>query len=271
MAVLAITAEARHVKNTRTRGNAKMLSLVQKMKQRAPAPSAPAMIGDDCDGQMCPGDWCCTQADWTCCDEDSAYVCVEDPDTCDDCPGQVCDGDYCCPDADWTCCDEDSDYICVSADEDCDDSTERTKGNARMNPLLMKMRQRHNIKSMKAPNAPAKPVDDCDGQVCPGDFCCPDADFICCDEDSTDICVKDDQECQYSTERSKGNARMTPLLMKMRQRHNIKSMKAPKTPAKAVDDCDGKMCFGDWCCPEDDWTCCDPDSPWICAEDGDKC
>ena len=44
LAVLAIAAEARHVKKTRNRGNAKMLSLIEKMnKQRFPD-SFPAQV-----------------------------------------------------------------------------------------------------------------------------------------------------------------------------------------------------------------------------------
>ena len=39
---------------------------------------------DDCDGQVCPGDWCCPAeyADWTCCDGDSDYICALDPSNC---------------------------------------------------------------------------------------------------------------------------------------------------------------------------------------------
>ena len=45
MALLTITAEAHHVK-TRTRGNVKMLSLIEKMKQRVPAPGSRAQVRD---------------------------------------------------------------------------------------------------------------------------------------------------------------------------------------------------------------------------------
>ena len=40
VAALAFAAEARHAMKIRTRGNAKMLSLIEKMKQRVPAPGS---------------------------------------------------------------------------------------------------------------------------------------------------------------------------------------------------------------------------------------
>jgi len=229
VAVLAITAEARHVKKTRTRGNAKMLSLIEKMKQRVPAPRA--QVRDDCPGgQICLGDQCCPYADWTCCDGDSGWLCALDPADCDDsaiertkgnarmnpllmkmkmhapevkahvaddddCDGQVCPGDWCCR-AEWgdmTCCDEDSAWICQPDADSCDDpAPERTKGKARMNPLLKKMK-------MHAPEVKAHVADDddCDGQVCPGDWCCPAeySDWTCCDADSDYICALDPADC----------------------------------------------------------------------------
>merc|ERR1711894_488523 len=134
-----------------------MLSLIEKMKQRVPAPGSRAQVrdDDDCPGMICPGDWCCTDADLTCCEEDSPYVCADDPDVCDTCPGQMCDGDWCCPFDDWTCCDEDSDYICAVDADSCDD-------------------------------------DDCDGQICPGGWCCP-TDWTCCDE--YDVCALGPSYC----------------------------------------------------------------------------
>ena len=124
-----------------------MNPLLMKMRKQ-PGAKAPAKVGDDCDGQMCPGDWCCTEDTWTCCDEDSIYICAEDPDI-------------------------------------CDEDAKRTK----MNPLLMKMRKQHSAK------APKKVEDDCDGQICPGDWCCPDDTLQCCDEDSPWICVVDADDC----------------------------------------------------------------------------
>ena len=194
VAVLAFTAEARYAKKTRTRGNAKMLSLIEKMKQRLPAPESRAQVrdDDDCPGTICPGDWCCTDADLTCCDEDSPYVCADDPDVCDTCPGQMCDGDWCCPFDDWTCCDEDSDYICAVDADTCDSDQEKTRANARMNPLLMKMK-----KHAPKVKAQVRDDDDCDGKVCPGDWCCPAeyADWTCCDEDSPNVCAVDASYC----------------------------------------------------------------------------
>merc|ERR1712110_29110 len=184
---------AGHPKKTRTRGNAKMLSLIEKMKQRVPAPGSRAQVrdDDDCPGMMCPGDWCCDDADLTCCDEDSPYVCADDPDVCDTCPGQMCDGDWCCPFDDWACCDEDSDYICAVDADSCEAAPQKTKPSARKNPLLMKMKKH-------APKVKAQVGDDdCDGQVCPGDWCCPAeyADWTCCDGDSDYICALDPSNC----------------------------------------------------------------------------
>ena len=185
MALLAITTEARHAKKTKPMGNAKMVALIEKMKHRVPI-KATDDDDDDCSGMMCPGDWCCTDADLTCCEEESPYVCAEDPDVCDDCPGQKCDGGWCCPYDDWTCCDEDSPYICTQDGDQCDDA------NMNMNPLLMKMRRQN---AAKTPIKIAKVEDDCEGQMCPGDWCCPDASLTCCDEDSDYICVEDPDTC----------------------------------------------------------------------------
>ena len=151
VAVLAITAEARHVK-TRTRGSAKMLSLIEKtkvntrmnpilMKKHA---KTPQKVGS-CyvDERMCPAGWCCHFA-YKCCPEDSPNQCVGRDSDCydapegdwmnpllmkleahaqvrddDDCPGMVCPGDWCCDDTDLICCDEDSDMICVPDAHDC--------------------------------------------------------------------------------------------------------------------------------------------------------
>ena len=250
MAVAAITAEARHAR----KGNAKMLSLIEKMKKRVPAK---AEVADDCPGMMCPGDWCCTDADLTCCEEESPYVCAQDPDVCDECPGQMCDGDWCCPVDDFICCDSplwDSPYICAQDSDICDEDAKRTNnGRAKMNPLLMKMRP-------KAPAKVAKVGDDCP-QMCPGDFCCYEDTWACCEEDSPWICAPDADGCYEDAKRAK----MNPLLMKMRKQPGAKA------PAKVGDDCDGQMCPGDWCCTEDTWTCCDEDSIYICAEDPDIC
>ena len=245
MAVAAITAEARHAR----KGNAKMLSLIEKMKKRVPAK---AEVADDCPGMMCPGDWCCTDADLTCCEEESPYVCAQDPDVCDECPGQMCDGDWCCPVDDFICCDEDSPYICAQDSDICDEDAKRTNnGRAKMNPLLMKMRP-------KAPAKVAKVGDDCP-QMCPGDFCCYEDTWACCEEDSPWICAPDADGCYEDAKRAK----MNPLLMKMRP-------KAPAKVAKVGDDCP-QMCPGDFCCYEDTWACCEEDSPWICAPDADGC
>ena len=189
VAVLVFTAEARHVKKTRTRGNAKMLSLIEKMKQRVPAPGSRAQVrdDDDCPGMMCPGDWCCTDADITCCEEDSPYVCADDPDVCDTCPGQMCDGDWCCPFDDWACCDEDSDYICAEDSDSCDSAQEKTKANARMDPLLKKMK--------KHVKARAQIEDDCVGDICPGGYCCLNANWKCCGEGSSHICAPKGSMC----------------------------------------------------------------------------
>ena len=92
VAVLAITADALYTKQTRTRANAKMLSLIEKMKQRVPAPKVKAQVAyyDDCVGQICPGGWCCPEEiiweyydNWTCCGEDSYYICAHDADDCE--------------------------------------------------------------------------------------------------------------------------------------------------------------------------------------------
>merc|ERR1711971_521932 len=103
----------------------------------------------------------------------------------DDCPGMMCYGEWCCPDDTLTCCDEDSLYICGAGPAYCGDDAKRTK----MNPLLIKMPKQHSAK------APQKVEDDCDGQVCPGDWCCPDDTLTCCDEDSPWICGVDADDC----------------------------------------------------------------------------
>jgi len=279
VAVAAITAEARHAR----KGNAKMLSLIEKMKKRVPAK---AEVADDCPGMMCPGDWCCTDADLTCCEEESPYVCAQDPDVCDECPGQMCDGDWCCPVDDFICCDEDSPYICAQDSDICDEDAKRTNnGRAKMNPLLMKMRPKAPAKVAKVgddcdrsattmnfllmkmrPQAPTKVGDDCDGQICPGDWCCPDDTLTCCEEDSPWICAPDADSCYDDARKTNGHAKMNPLLMKVRRQHGAK---APAKVAKVGDDCDGQICPGDWCCLQDTWTCCDEDSIFICAEDPD--
>merc|ERR1712150_94422 len=81
LAVLAIAAEARHVKKTQNRGNAKMLSLIEKMnKQRVPD-SFPAQVEHYCETQY----FCCFDQD-----HDGHYNCM------------------CCDDADNVCCNSDS-------------------------------------------------------------------------------------------------------------------------------------------------------------------
>ena len=62
MAALFLTSEASHAQKTRASGNSMMMSLIEKMKQRVPAPGSRAQVrdDDDCPGMMCPGDWCCT-------------------------------------------------------------------------------------------------------------------------------------------------------------------------------------------------------------------
>ena len=55
--------EARHFKKTQSRGNARMMSLIEKMKQKLPDSG----LEDDCPGMMCPGgddyqDGCCFDA-----------------------------------------------------------------------------------------------------------------------------------------------------------------------------------------------------------------
>ena len=105
VAVLAFTAEARYAKKTRTRGNAKMLSLIEKMRvntrmnlilmkmmKHVKAPEGTQVnhllmklhVRDDdyCPGMLCPGDWCCDDTDLTCCDEDSDMICVPDAQEC---------------------------------------------------------------------------------------------------------------------------------------------------------------------------------------------
>ena len=90
VAVLAITAEARHVKKIRTRGNAKMPSLIEKMKVNTRMnpilmkleARAQVRDDDDCPGMLCPGDWCCDDLDLTCCEEDSDMICVPDAHDC---------------------------------------------------------------------------------------------------------------------------------------------------------------------------------------------
>merc|ERR1712032_448175 len=68
--VMVLTTNARH---------AKILSLIEKMKQRLPASGS---VADDCPGMICPGDHCCPDDSLICCDEDSAYICDEDADDC---------------------------------------------------------------------------------------------------------------------------------------------------------------------------------------------
>ena len=86
VAVLAINAEARHVKKTQTRGHAKMLSLIEKM--RVNTRMNPILMklhvrdDDDCPGMVCPGDWCCDDTDLICCDEESDMICVPDAHDC---------------------------------------------------------------------------------------------------------------------------------------------------------------------------------------------
>ena len=151
VAMLEITAEARYVKKTRTRGNVKMLSLIEKMKvntrmnpilmKMKKHAKAPEKVGS-CylEERMCPAGWCCHFA-YKCCPEDSPNQCVGRESDCygaqegtrmpmklearaqvrddDDCPGMVCPGDWCCDDTDLTCCEEDSDMICVPDAHDC--------------------------------------------------------------------------------------------------------------------------------------------------------
>ena len=109
--MLAITAEARHTKKTQTQGNAKMLSLNEKMRQRLPAPrfypqvrmnpllmkmkqhalKVKTQVEDDddclypehiCVDWSIPAEYCCPDSDWTCCEGDSDYICALDPDDC---------------------------------------------------------------------------------------------------------------------------------------------------------------------------------------------
>ena len=128
VAVLAITTEARHAMKTRPLVNARMRSLIQKMQQRLSDPE-----DQDFGGHWCGDSWCLEDS-WTCCDDDSPYVCNVDPDGCynalkgteghankldtlkigDDCPWPTCPGYYCCPYASYTCCEKESSYICQS-------------------------------------------------------------------------------------------------------------------------------------------------------------
>ena len=150
VAVLFLTGgEARHFKKTQSRGNARIMSLIEKMKQRLPDSG----LEDDCPGMMCPGgdygDNCCPDDSLTCCDPDSAmengWVCVEDPDTCDECRGMMCPmgdyGDICCWYDSNTCCDVGDYWLCAPDPDDCNNPnpTTMTKGHAKKNPLLMKM------------------------------------------------------------------------------------------------------------------------------------
>ena len=116
----------------------------------------------------------------------------------DDCPGgQICPGGWCCDavftDMGYVCCDEDDYAVCSWDADSCNsDAKKSTKAHAMMNPLLMKMKMHASeVKEHVADD------DDCDGQVCPGDWCCPAeyADWTCCDEDSDYICVLDPADC----------------------------------------------------------------------------
>ena len=114
MALLAFTAEARNAKKTRLMGNAKMMALIENMKQRAPV-KAEVTVDQDCEWWCCfPGYpcRCCLDYDptddrWVCCDADSPTTCATDPDLCDPAPKK------------------------------------RTNGHAKINALLMKMRIPH--------------------------------------------------------------------------------------------------------------------------------
>ena len=84
MAVLVYTgtAEARHAMETRPQGNPQMMALIEKMKQRLPAPEAP-----DCEGKLCPGllylwYYCCDYNYYACCGAGSLYICQPDASTC---------------------------------------------------------------------------------------------------------------------------------------------------------------------------------------------
>ena len=235
VAVLAITADARHVKKTRTRGNAKMLSLIEKMKQRVSTLGFRAQIRDN-----------------------------------DECDGQICDGGICCPPYDgWQCCDVDSDYTCRSDAPDarsCYDATEKTKASARMNPLLMKMKKHAKARKLVGDDCPG-------GQICPGGWCCDavftDMGYVCCDEDDYAVCSWDADSCASDAkEMTKAHARMNPLLMKMKMHAS-----EVKEHVADDDDCVGQVCPGDWCCPAEyaDWTCCDEDSDYICVLDPADC
>ena len=146
VAVMVLTTNARHAKRTRPSGHAKILSLIEKMKQRLPASGS---VTYDCPGMICPGDVCCPDDSLICCDEDSAYICVEDADTCDECPGMMCPGPYgddCCYDDSTTCCDATDMWVCQADPDDCNNPDPRTK----KNPLLMKTR-RQDMHAAKAP------------------------------------------------------------------------------------------------------------------------
>ena len=72
VALLVLTGEARHTKKTRPSGNARIVSLIEKIMQRLP-------IGD------CPGQAWCEDG---CCGDDPTWVC------CIDMFGEA---DGCCP------------------------------------------------------------------------------------------------------------------------------------------------------------------------------
>ena len=111
VALLAFTAEAHSAKKTKPMGNAKMMTLIDKMTHRVPSKAEVTDDDDWCDGVIwwC-GDRCCPDWDptddsrWVCCDGDSPTTCATDPDLCDPAPK-------------W-----------------------RTNGHAKMNSLLMKMK-----------------------------------------------------------------------------------------------------------------------------------
>ena len=85
VAVLSFTAEARHAMKTRPQGNPQMMALIEKMKERLAAPEAQdklQAINGGCPWPTCPGYYCCSHADWTCCEKESPYICQPDDSTC---------------------------------------------------------------------------------------------------------------------------------------------------------------------------------------------
>ena len=80
MALLFLTSEARHIKKTRARYNARMPSLIEKIMQRLPGSG---QLGEMCWDTHGDGDfWYCPDDQW--CDDQCYSGCSTDNGDCGD-------------------------------------------------------------------------------------------------------------------------------------------------------------------------------------------